>query len=273
VIPFRFLSALPLTADGYRVTVNRDVQILGFHPGQFIKDTAGNILDATGRIVVSAAQAVGKLPGEIMDLARRAGGSLVNAGGALVNNVMNDPRNTDPAYLQSIGYHEQYTGEMLPGGVTGPTIGGYDVGAYGAGGGGGSYFHGGASAGAQHGATSVAGAFSGLGSSGPVNIAALGGNAFAKMLMDRLRRNSYWKGDQLWSKALAPARTFEGGPLPIPSIWGHGTNLTPPVAAGTPIRISNPAALFGGGGQDQVTRPLQQFGGRTGSGTPPVKAS
>jgi hypothetical protein len=134
-----------------------------------IKDAAGNLVNSAGKIVMSAADVAAKLPGQIGNLLGQFG-----------NNIMNDPSNTSADYLASMGYHEMDTGEMVPGGVTGPTVGAYDVGAYGAGGGGGSYFHGGASAGANlstpsgyhyptHGATSVAGAFY-TGGSGPVNL-------------------------------------------------------------------------------------------------------
>jgi hypothetical protein len=97
----------------------------GFRPGRaagnLVKDAAGNIIDATGKIVAAAGQAATDF----------------------IHNIMNDPRNTDPAYLASIGYREgQGTESQWPGSVTGPTPGPFDVGAYGVGGQGGSFFHG-----------------------------------------------------------------------------------------------------------------------------------
>jgi hypothetical protein len=102
------------------------------HPGALIKDAAGNLIDATGKIVMSAAKLAAQGLGQVGDLLGQFG-----------NNIMNDPRNTDPAYLSSIGYREgQGTGSLFPGIVTGPTPGRYDGGDYGVGGQGGSFFHG-----------------------------------------------------------------------------------------------------------------------------------
>lgn len=110
----------------------------------------------------------------ISDALKATGRTIADAAGGLVDNIVNDPGYSSPSYLRSIGYNEgQGEGSLFPAGVTGPTAGAFDVGASGVGGGGGSFFHGGASAGAQHGATSVAGAFGryGLGSAGATSIA------------------------------------------------------------------------------------------------------
>lgn len=50
--------------------------------GQFFKDTAGNIVDATGKVIAAAG----------------------NAAKAFANNIMNDPGYSSPDYLRSIGY-------------------------------------------------------------------------------------------------------------------------------------------------------------------------
>lgn len=276
-------SVLSPSDEAKRFNMQNNIQPLpgqgGFHPGQtaarFALDAAGNLVDATGKVI------------------RAAGQGAVD----LYHNIMNDPRNTDPGYLRSIGYEPgQGTGSLFPGEVTGPTRGSLDTLLGGIEGQGGSFFHGELTqpnaidpstglprtdVGASpmnpggynypvHGPTPIAGAFANLGGSGPVNLSSLGGDAYSRQLMERLRKNSYWTNGQLWSKALGPTRTFEGGSLPVNYIWGAGVHPTAPAAAGTPIQIANPAALFGGGNTNQVLRPLQQFGGRTGSGTPPV---
>jgi hypothetical protein len=127
--------------------------------GRLVKDAYGNLVNAAGQIVQKAGEIAGRF-GE---------------------NIMNDPRNTTPDYLAGMGYHEMNTGESLPGGVSGPLPGPGSVGAYGAINSG-SYFHGGASAGMQHGASSVAGAFGryGLGGGGPTNV-----SSFMDMLLRR----------------------------------------------------------------------------------------
>jgi hypothetical protein len=94
------------------------------HPGQtavkLLSDGTRVLVDATGKII--------------------SGG--IQAGEDLFHNIMNDPRNTDPAYLESIGYRPgQGTDSFYPGTVTGPTAGPFDVGAYGVGHEGGSFFH------------------------------------------------------------------------------------------------------------------------------------
>jgi len=78
----------------------------------------------------------------------------------------------DPSYLRSIGYEPgQGTGSLFPG--VGPTSGAYDVGGYGVGGGGGSFFH--DLAGGRP--SPVAGSFYNIGGGGPV------GGSMVGMLM------------------------------------------------------------------------------------------
>jgi hypothetical protein len=118
---------------------------------------------------------------------------------------MNDPRNTDPQYLASMGYnYDPRTGAYQPGGTDNPgyasdqpggvvdQFGGPMQGGFtgGVGGGGGSYFHGGASAGMPHGATPVAGAFYNLGASGPVNLSSISGPMSAEWAR-RMMRGQY----------------------------------------------------------------------------------
>lgn len=153
--------------------------------GQFFKDAAGNIVDATGKIIQAASNVVKDF----------------------TNNIMNDPRNTTPDYLGGLGYHETPGGDMLPAGVTGPSLGPGDIGGYGAGGGGGSYFHGGASAGNPHGATSVTGAFGNFGAVSPIQLGNTSwGNIMAQNYLRRMMKGNYTSaGDYGQTRALSPS--------------------------------------------------------------------
>jgi hypothetical protein len=171
------------------------------HAGQLFRDAAGNIVDAAGKVM-----------GTLGDLAKGAG----NLGRDFIDNIMNDPRNTTPDYLASLGYTEMNTGESIPGGVSGPTVGAADTGAYGAINSG-SYFHGGASAGQPHGATSVAGAFYNLGGSGPVN---LGGTSMGNAMNQSYLRKMY-KG------LYTPAGIYGMNRAQSPSPFSGATSVAP----------------------------------------------
>jgi hypothetical protein len=174
------------------------------HPGQtfvhLLSDGTRVLVDAAGKIVQGGIQ----------------------AGKDLWSNILNDPRNTDPGYLASIGYHEmgpEGSGFMLPAGVTGPSVGTGDIGVRGAIQGG-SYFHGGASAGAQHGATSVAGATYNLGGSGPVNAGAIGSRSGALSLLDRqylmrLKKGVYTTPTQYGERVAGAPSPFPNTPSPV----------------------------------------------------------
>ena len=174
------------------------------HPGgamvKLLSDGTSVLVDAAGKII--------------------SGG--IQAGKDLWHNIMEDPRNTDPQYLASIGYHEmgpEGSGFMLPAGVTGPTVGVGDIGVRGAIEGG-SYFHGGASAGNRHGATSVAGATYNLGGSGPINANALGARSGALSPLDRqylmrLARGHYTTPQQYGERVAGAPSPFPNTPSPV----------------------------------------------------------
>ncbi len=65
------------------------------HAGQLFKDAAGNIVDATGKVVAAAGAAAQ----------------------SVINNIMNNPGYSSPDYLRSIGYQPgQGRGSLFPGG-------------------------------------------------------------------------------------------------------------------------------------------------------------
>lgn len=86
-------------------------------PVQFFKDAGGNIVDAAGKLIMTAATAAAQVPGQ-----------LSNMFSGIANNIMNDPGWSSPDYLRSMGYQPgQGTGSLWPG--TGSnTFGGYGVG-------------------------------------------------------------------------------------------------------------------------------------------------
>jgi len=108
--------------------------------------------------------APGAAPARRAPVAAAGGGG----GGAVSTPRQYGPGWYSPDYLRSIGYEPgQGAGSMWPG--AGPSLGAYDVGGYGVGGGGGSFFHqlqGGR-------ATPIAGSTYNLGASGPVNLSGL----------------------------------------------------------------------------------------------------
>ena len=214
-----------------------------FHPGQAMV----KVLSDGTRIMVDAA------------------GKAINAVGQgaqdLWSNILNDPRNTDPAYLASIGYEEmgpEGSGFMMPFGVAGPSMGSTDVGTYGAINAG-SYFHGGASAGAQHGATSVAGATAG-GGGPPVQLS----RYTTPGAYNDLRR---WMGGRYTTpqsysatQALAP-NPFSSGPASIETpyqtllsnqqYWGDQFKQRGYILPPTP---ASPGPQFPGGGRQTLSR-------------------
>jgi hypothetical protein len=197
-----------------------------FHPGQtmvkLMSDGTRVLVDAAGNIIKGGIQ----------------------AGEDLYHNIMNDPRNTDPAYLTSIGYREgQGDKSLFPSQVTGPTAGPYDVGDYGVGGQGGSFFHDTTLTNAGtgifdrgpstmnpggynfpvHGATSVAGASAG--GMGPItNANALGSRSGALSPLDRAYLMRLRKG--IYTTPNVYGEMKGGAPSPFP-------NTPSPVAGGS----------------------------------------
>jgi len=138
----------------------------------------------------------------------------------------------DPSYLRSIGYEPgQGTGSLWPG--AGPSVGRFDVGAYGAGGGGGSFFHqlnpgsGPPTASGyvypSHGATPIAGAFYNIGAGGPVHLAAPWQTFFGARNPSYL---SYWAARGVGRKeAIARASGLTDAPIGIPTGGGRGVPM------------------------------------------------
>ena len=221
------------------------------HPGQ----TFVHILSDGTRILV--------------DAAGKAVGAGVQGAKDLWNNIMTDPTNTDPGYLASIGYHEMGdpgSGFMIPEGVSGPSVGGADVGTYGAIEGG-SYFHGGASAGAQHGATSVAGATAG-GTSGPFQLGdTTWGRTMASNYLRRMYKGLYTSPDEFGLMKQAMPSPFATQPLgsQMNPGWNWNTFHSGQTQLGDILR-ANPAyyqslinTVPRGGGGGGITNPAARL--------------
>lgn len=234
------------------------------HPGQtFVKllsDGTRVVVDATGKII--------------------SGG--IQAGKDLYNNILNDPRNTGSDYLASIGYQPgQGIKSQFPASVTGPSAGFYDTLLGGVAGQGASFFHGsqispgtidpntgqpvmdvptpsvmnpGGYNYPRHGATSVAGAFSGLGGMGTMaNITALSGDIYARKRLREMAQ-AYSAGRPFYN---TPTNALVGGPPPnvfSPAfLQTHPISFSRPGALPTsgPGSIVNPAAFGGVPGRGQ----------------------
>jgi hypothetical protein len=244
--------------------------------GNVVKDAAGNIIDATGKILVQAADLVGKLPGQVADLM-----------GRISDNIMNNPGYSSQDYLRSIGYQPgQGTGSLWPGGSVGyrndtpearsdminnlgfaGPMEGSNTG--GVGGQGGSFFGGTL---APHALSTAIGFGGNLGGGGPVNAAALGGGRglppIALQELMRLYKGLYTTRDQ-WASRISkyPAPALTRAAMSIPGATQVGYNQFHQGQVGLHNLFQSNPSYF----QTLIGR--YQKGGQAGAVGPPTKLS
>jgi hypothetical protein len=147
--------------------------------------------------------------------------------------------NFSPQYLRSIGYEPgQGTDSLWPGG--GSSAGPRDVGAYGVGGGGGSFFH--DLPGVRGGP--LAGSFAGLGAGSGGTISGSAGNALAGLLARNMLRTGQIQNPAVPNQAASDYFYKAFMNSPVLRNWGPVVQ----VHAGDPVGAANLAALrnFGG---------------------------
>lgn len=227
-------------------------------PVQFMKDAAGNIFDAAGKLIMTAATAAAQAPGQ-----------LANMFSGIANNIMNDPGWSSPDYLASMGYSRDNASQpMWPGQAS--------TSGFGVEGRGGSFFGGTmnlnqgggdlSATGGQVISSSVGPPQGGGGPPmyGPTNLGSLWGGAIANSYMRRIMKGLYTTPENFGlSKHAMPGLPKPGGGS-YPGGMGSGNWKTFHAGEQTlhDILVSHPEIM-----QSFMTR-----GSQVGRG-PPQKAS